>query len=154
MYVWKFSCKYNLTCHHNFWVKLPWNLIEWCFFFYWIESSNLNVPEVVHFMTWDLAWRFKIYALQLCIFTEIISLVPQLQCVKKGHSVELGSHWEFQEECHSFLSKGVMLEWHSFFKKQIYHWYSFDYIIQCGVSGNLSEQESWCQNGSKVVPRV
>ena len=26
--------------------------------------------------------------------------------------------------------------------------------IWCGVSGNLSEQELWCHNGSKVVPRV
>ena len=26
--------------------------------------------------------------------------------------------------------------------------------IWCGVNGNLSEQEWWCQNGSKVVPRV
>ena len=57
------------------------------------------------------------YALQLCIFKEVISLVPQLQCVKKGHSIELRS----QKECHSFLSKAAaMWEWHSFFSKSKY----------------------------------
>ena len=28
------------------------------------------------------------------------------------------------------------------------------YLISCGVCGNLSEQESWCQNGSMVVPSI
>ena len=81
------------------------------------------------------------YALQLCIFTEVISLVPQLQCVKKGHSIELRS----QEECHSFVSKAAMWEWHSFFfKKQIYHRYSFDYIkfsVFCPIHNILKRQK-------------
>ena len=132
-------------------MKFDWMML----FFYWIESSNLNVPfnipEVVHSMTWDLDWRFKIYAVQLCIFTEVISLVPQLQCVKKRRGTLLNS----ASRRNAILSKGVMLEWQFFFfKKQIYDWYSFDYIIWCGISGNLSEQESCCQNCSMVVPRV
>ena len=65
---------------------------------------------------------------------------------------------------HPFGTNNYPPFWHSTTKNQVFI-PALDFLffakirletanIWCGVSGNLSEQEWWCQNGTKVVPRV
>ena len=85
-------------------------------------------------------------------WVKVVHLVPNVQTLA-GH--DIGT---IHLAPTTTLHFNTALKTKSLFPHWIFYFYSKMRLkrtnIWWGVSGNLSEQEWWCQNDSKVVPRV